>query len=272
MTLSIPSLWLWTYQIPNDQVTNLVIEAFEIGYRHIDTAQIYENESGIGKAVAQKTVPRDQYRLTTKVRINQYSKQNCRASIEQSLRNLQTDYIDLVLLHRPNTRVGHHEALDALLQCKQEGKIREIGVSNFPILQLQDAIHHTNNQIFINQIEMHPLFDPVNIRTFCQENKVLVSAYSPFAHGRIFDNVILAQIAEKHNATIAQVALAWTLFVSQWIVLPKASSPERLQENLEALHLTLDAEDFARIAALPKNQRRCNPSFHPLRDDDKELH
>lgn len=265
--MHIPPLWLGTYQIPNDHVTNLVREAFDIGYRHIDTAQIYDNETGIGKAVAQKTVPRDQYRLTTKVRINQYNKQNCRASIEQSLRDLQTDYLDLVLLHRPNTRVGHHEALDALMQLKQEGKIREIGVSNFPILQLQDAIDHTNNQIFTNQIEMHPLFDPVQIRTFCQENNVLVSAYSPFAHGKIFDNVILEKIAQKHNATIAQVALAWTLFVSQWIVLPKASSPARLQENLDALHLTLDGEDFALIAALPKDQRRCNPSFHPLRDD-----
>lgn len=267
MTLSIPSIWLWTYQIPNDHVTDRVIQAREIGYRHIDTATLYENEWGIGKAIAQKTLPRDQYRLTTKVRINQYTKDKCRASIEQSLKNLQTDYIDLVLLHRPNTRVGHHEALDALLQCKQEGKIREIGVSNFPILQLQDAITHTNNQIFTNQIEMHPLFDPVNIRTFCQANKVLISAYSPFAHGRIFDNVILAQIAKKHNATISQVALAWTLFVSQWIVLPKASSPVRLQENLNALQLTLDAEDFALIDTLPKDQRRGNPIFHPLRDD-----
>ncbi len=265
--MNIPSIWFWTYQIPNDHVTDLVVQAFDIGYRHIDTAQIYENESGIGKAVAQNVLPRDQYRLTTKVRINQYTKQNCLASIEQSLKNLQTDYIDLVLLHRPNTRVGHHEALDALLKLKQEGKIREIGVSNFPILQLQDAINHTNNQIFTNQIEMHPLFDPVNIRTFCQENKILISAYSPFAHGKIFDNVMMQQIAEKHNATIAQVALAWTLFVSQWIVLPKASSPVRLQENLEAVQLTLDAEDFARIATLAKDQRRCNPSFHPLRDD-----
>ena len=267
MPLLIPPLWLGTYKIPNETVTDLVLHAFEIGYRHIDTATLYENEWGIGKAIAQKTLPRDQYRLTTKVRINQYSKQNCRASIEESLRNLQTDYIDLVLLHRPNTRFGHHEALDAMMQLKQENKIREIGVSNFPILQLQDAIHHTNNQIFTNQIEMHPLFDPVNIRTFCQENKVLVSAYSPFAHGRIFDNVILAQIAEKHNATISQVALAWTLFVSQWIVLPKASSPKRLQENLDALQLTLDAEDFVLINTLPKDQRRCNPTFHPLRDE-----
>lgn len=265
--MNIPSIWFWTYQIPNDHVTDLVVQAREIGYRHIDTAQIYENETWIGEAVKQTELPRNQYRLTTKVRINQYTKQNCLASIEQSLRNLQTDYIDLVLLHRPNTRVGHHEVLDALLQCKQEGKIREIGVSNFPILQLQDAINHTNNQIFTNQIEMHPLFDPVNIRTFCQENKILISAYSPFAHGKIFDNVMMQQIAEKHNATIAQVALAWTLFVSQWIVLPKASSPVRLQENLEAVQLTLDAEDFALIDALPKDQRRCNPSFHPLRDD-----
>lgn len=265
--MNIPSIWLWTYLIPNDQVTNLVLEAFDIGYRHIDTAQSYNNESGIGHAVQQTTLPRANYHLTTKVRINNYTKEKCRASIEQSLRNLQTKYIDLVLLHRPNTRVGHHEALDVLMQCKHEGKIREIGVSNFPLLQLQDAMTHTNNQIFTNQIEMHPLFDPVNIRTFCQENNVVVSAYSPFAHGRIFDNVTLQQIAEKHNATIAQVALAWTRFVSQWRVIQKASSPQHLQENREALHLTLDAEDFARMATLPKDQRWCNPVFHPLRDD-----
>lgn len=265
--MHIPPIWLGTYQIPNETVTDLVIQAFEIGYRHIDTAQRYENESGIGNAIAQNTLPREQYRVTTKVRINNYTAQRCRPSVEQSLRHLHTDYLDLVLLHRPNTRVGHHEALDALLQLKQEGKIRYIGVSNFPIVQLEDAIQHTWNQIFTNQIEMHPHFDPVKIRTYCQENNILVSAYSPFAHGKIFDDVSLKQIAEKHTATIAQVALAWTLAVSQWIVLPKASSPERLAENLQALHLSLDEEDMKTIAHLPKDQRRCNPSFHPLRDE-----
>jgi diketogulonate reductase-like aldo/keto reductase len=119
------------------------LQAFELSYRHIDTAQIYENETGIGKAIAQKTIPREEIRLTTKVRINNYTPDRCRASVEQSLRNLQTDYLDLVLLHRPNTRVGHHVALDALLQLQQEGKVRHIGVSNFPILQLEDAITHT---------------------------------------------------------------------------------------------------------------------------------
>ena len=119
------------------------MQAFDIGYRHIDTAQIYDNEQGIGKAIHQTSLPRDHYRLTTKVRINNYTAERCRTSIEQSLRNLQTDYLDLMLLHRPNTRVGHHEALDTLLQIKQEGKIHELGVSNFPIAQLEDAITHT---------------------------------------------------------------------------------------------------------------------------------
>jgi len=114
-----------------------------VGYRHIDTAQTYKNEIGIGKALVQKTIPREDIRLTTKVRINKYTSATCRPSVEQSLRNLQTDYLDLVLLHRPNTRIGHHVALDALLQLQQEGKIRHIGVSNFPIIQLEDAITHT---------------------------------------------------------------------------------------------------------------------------------
>ncbi len=119
------------------------MQAIDIGYRHIDTAQTYKNEIGIGKALTQKTIPREHIRLTTKVRINKYTSATCRPSVEQSLRDLQTDYLDLVLLHRPNTRVGHHEALDALLQLQQEGKICHIGVSNFPIVQLEDAITQT---------------------------------------------------------------------------------------------------------------------------------
>lgn len=265
--MHIPPLWFGTYQIPNETVTDLVLQAFEIGYRHIDTAQIYGNESGIGKAIAQTTLPREQYRLTTKVRINNYTAERCRSSVEQSLRNLHTDYLDLVLLHRPNTRVGHHEVLDTLMQLHQEGKVRHIGVSNFPIAQLEDALQHTWNQIFTNQIELHPHFDPMILRTYCQTNNILVSAYSPFAHGRIFDDVSLQQIAKKHTATIAQVALAWTLAISQWIVLPKASSYERLLENFWGSSLRLDDEDMQIIAHLPKDQRRCNPSFHPLRDE-----
>lgn len=265
--MNIPPIWLGTYQIPNETVTDLVLEAFDVGYRHIDTAQSYKNETWIGKAVQQTALPREHYWLTTKVRINNYTSARCRSSVEQSLRNLRTDYLDLVLLHRPNTRVGHHEAYDTLLQLKQEGKVRYIGVSNFPIAQLEDAIQHTWNQIFTNQIELHPHFDPIKVRTYCQEHHILVSAYSPFAHGRIFDDVILQQIAEKHHATTAQVALAWTLFVSQGVVLPKASSRDRLGENLWGLDLTLDAEDIATIARLPKDQRRCTPVFHPLWDE-----
>lgn len=267
MSLTIPPLWLGTYQIPNEQVTDLVLQAFDLGYRHIDTAQIYGNESGIGKALAQQPLPREQIRLTTKVWINKYTPTTCRPSIEQSLRELHTDYLDLVLLHRPNTRVGHHAALDTLLQLKQEGKIRHLGVSNFPIAQLQDAITYTDKQIFTNQIELHPLFDPVILRTYCQQNNILISAHSPFAHGRIFGNATLEQIAHKHHATVTQIAIARVRAVSHWIVLAKASSRERLAENLTGLDLTLDPEDIARIASLPKDQRRCNPSFHPLRDD-----
>lgn len=267
MLLTIPQIWLWTYAIPNEQITDLVLQAFGIGYRHIDTAQKYENEEVIGKAIQQNKLPRDQYRITTKIAITNYTPERCRSSIEQSCKNLKTEYIDLVLLHRPNTRLGHHHLLDILLEQQQTGKIHHIGVSNFPIAQLEDAIQYTWNRIFTNQIELHPFLDQYHLRTYCQQKNILVSAYSPLAHGAVFGNENLQQIAEKHNATVAQVALAWTLFISQWVVLPKASSRERLVENLYAWQLILDAEDIATIHSLPKDRRWCNPPFHPLRDD-----
>lgn len=205
--------------------------------------------------------------MTTKIWINNYTPDLCRASIEQSLHNLQTDYIDLVLLHWPNTRVGHLHALDCLLQLKQEGKIKQLGVSNFPIALLAEAIQHTEKQIYTNQIEYHVLFDPVKIRTYCHDHSIIVSAYSPFAHGAIFGNHALETIAKKHHTTIAQVALQRLIGQPGVIAIPKASSRERLTDNLAATSLRLDDHDRAVIEGLPKNQRRCHPTFHPLRDD-----
>lgn len=215
----------------------------------------------------QTSLPREELRITTKVRINNYTPERCAASLHASMTKLQTDYLDLVLLHRPNTRVGHHEVLDVLMERKQRDRIRHIGVSNFTIALLQDALNHTQGQIFTNQIEYHACFDPLNLRTFCQERHILITAYSPLGKGILLHTPILQTIATKHGVSIAQVALQRLIGQPSVIAIPKATRREHLQENFAASTLLLDEDDREAIRKLSKDQRQVNPVFHPLRDD-----
>jgi 2,5-diketo-D-gluconate reductase B len=186
-------------------------------------------------------------------------------SLEESLQRLQTDYVDLLLLHRPTTLAEHEQCFDVLMKLQEEGKIKHFGVSNFTLAQLQHAWDYTKGNIFTNQIEYHPELGQEMLKTFADQHGILLTAYSPLGHGNLLKNQTLQALAEKHSASVAQICIAWLLHQGA-IVIPKASATVRLEENFAAQQLVLDEEDLQIIATLPKNHRYINPSFAPAWD------
>ena len=177
------------------------------------------------------------------------------------------DYIDLYLLHWPNEDIDHRYVLDELLEAKSEWLIRKIWVSNFTIDYLDEAIDHTEWQIFTNQLEHHVYLWIPNIREFMYDNNIALTAYSPLARWRILHDDTLKDIADKHNVPVVSVALSRIQQESNWIVIPKSSKPEHIEDNLKINTFVLDDEDMDRINNLPKNQREIDPPFAPIRDD-----
>ena len=245
----IPVLGFGVYQIPKEETEKSVIAAIEAGYRHIDTAQAYLNEVGVGEAIKHCGVAREELFITTKVWVENVSYDKARKSILASLKRMQLDYLDLVLIHQPYNDV--YGAWRAMCELKKEGMIRSIGVSNFSHDKLVDLGVFTGEMPVINQIELNPFHqqkEKVNILT---EEKVVLEAWAPFAEGRnnIFSNPVLDKIAKKHNKSVAQVIIRY--FVEQNIVvLAKSTKPVRMKENLNVFDFTLDLTDKEEIAAL----------------------
>ncbi|WP_104707351.1 aldo/keto reductase [Helicobacter ailurogastricus] len=251
--VKMPILGLGVFQIPDPECEKVVLEAIDRGYRLIDTAQMYGNEAGVGRAVNQTSVPREELFITTKVWFSNAGEQKARASVEKSLQKMQLDYLDLVLVHQPfNDYYGTYRALEAL---HQEGKIRSIGVSNFYPDRLADLI--TFNEIVptINQIEVNPFFQQTKAQEFMQKYKVQPQAWAPFAEGKndIFENPTLQEIARKHHKSVAQVILRW-LTQRQIVVLFKSAKLERIVENGQIFDFSLDTADVENIAKIDQQQ------------------
>ena len=255
---SIPKLWLGTLYLSGDLAKDVIRSALDMGYTHIDTAQVYENEEDIGEALLGKD--RDSFWLTTKIDFRDYG--SLYPSFLASLQKLQMEYVDLLLLHRPTNLPEHERALDVMMQLQDEGKVRNIGVSNFTVVQLQHAWKYTGGRIYTNQIEYHPCLSQDTIKAFADEQGIVITAYSPLGHGNLLNNQTLQMIADKHGASVAQICIAW-LLQQGCVVIPKASSVGRLKENFDAQTLELDEEDFAMIASLPKHHRYIDPPFAP---------
>lgn len=242
------------------------MHAFDIGYRHIDTAQVYHNEAGVGRALRMTTVPREDLFITTKVWLTNFIYPKCYESVLESLRKLQVEYIDLVLIHRPNTKLDHKNVLDALLQLQKEQKIHHIGVSNYPIALLQEAIDHTGGKIYTNQVEHHIQLRQKKLKAFHDSNNIITTAYYPLAHGRLTDNPKLHEIGKKYNKTASQIAIRRLIEQDNVSTIVKSVHPERIQENFAIFDFALDASDYKLIDTIPKNKRYCNPDFHPIWD------
>lgn len=261
----VPVLGFGTWQITGQACTTAVENALDIGYRHIDTAQIYGNEQQVGEALASNSVAREKIFLTTKVWRDAISGNSIIPSVEASLKKLQTEYVDLLLIHWPQTDVTIAKTLESFVKLKQSGKVKNIGVSNFNVSQMQEAVD-CGAQPVTNQVEYHPLLSQQPVIDFCRQNNMFVTAYSPLAQGEATHNPVLMQIGLKYGKTAAQVCLRWLVQQENVVAIPKASSRINAQANFDIFDFELDAADLAAIASLPKDRRLCNPSFAPLWD------
>ncbi|EYS87846.1 2,5-diketo-D-gluconic acid reductase [Cupriavidus sp. SK-4] len=259
--MSVPSFGVGTFRLTGQAVIDSVRNALDLGYRAVDTAQIYGNEADVGQAIAEAGVKRDELFVTTKIWTANYAAGKLVPSLRESLDKLRTDYVDLTLIHwpAPGNGVELPEFMAALAEAKALGLTRQIGVSNFNIAltkQATDAVG--KGEIATNQIELSPYLQNHKLTAFLKEQGIAVTSYMTLAYGKVLKDPVLAQIANKHRATVAQVALAWALQLG-YAVIPSSTRRENLASNLLARDLKLDADDMARIAALERNGREVSP-------------
>ena len=257
----VPRLGFGTWQIEGSDATEAVRDALEIGYRQIDTARAYGNEAEVGAGIADSGVAREEIFLTTKIFPGDFEPDAIMAAAEDSLRSLRTDYLDLLLLHWPDDSVPLERTLAALVELREAGRIHNLGVSNFPAGLLEQALEHA--PVFCDQVEYHPFLGQERLLGLARERDVLVTAYSPLAHGRVPGDATLAEIGEAHGRSAGQVALRWLLDQPSVSPIPKASSHERRVENFEVFDFALSDDERARIDALPKDDRQIDPGFGP---------
>jgi 2,5-diketo-D-gluconate reductase B len=264
--ISLPRLGLGTFRLQGDACRAAVESALGLGYRHIDTAEMYGNEDAIGPAIAASGVARKDLHITTKVWNENLAPDAIRKAFDSSLKKLKLDHVDLYLVHWPSPDMKLPAVLETLMKLKQEGRTRAIGVANFNIALLKQAVEEIKAPIACNQIEYHVMLDQTPIRKYMAAKAIPLVAYCPLAQGRAASNEALLAIGKKHNASAAQVALKWLLDQDGVAAIPKASRAESQQANLGALKVRLDDDDRKAIAALPKDQRFVKPGFSPVWD------
>ncbi|QDX20343.1 2,5-didehydrogluconate reductase DkgB [Pandoraea pnomenusa] len=257
----IPPFGLGTFRLKDRVVIDSVRNGLELGYRAIDTAQIYGNEAEVGQAIAESGVSRGDLFLTTKIWVDNYAREKLAPSLEQSLARLRTDYVDLTLIHwpAPNNGVPLEEFMHALAEARARGLTRRIGISNFNIALTKQAIAAVGKDaIATNQIELSPYLQNARLVEFLAQEGIHVTSYMTLAYGKVLGDPVIGDIARRHQATPAQVALAWAM-QRGFSVIPSSTKRENLASNLLAQSLRLSDDDMARIAALERNGREVNP-------------
>lgn len=261
--LDLPSIGLGTWPMTGAECTRAVHQALELGYRHIDTATAYDNEAAVGQALRDSSVPREQIHLTTKVWWDRLAPEAMRQSLENSLRGLGTEQVDLFHIHWPGKDWDLARSIETLVALRDEGKVRSIGVANFPLGLLRQVIEALGAPLAAIQVEYHVLLSQQPLLDYARQHDLLLTAYTPLARGRAAAQPVIQDIARKHGVLPSQVALKWLLDQDGVAVIPKASSRENQLSNLAALDVRLDDQDRARIAGLPKDQRVVSPDFAP---------
>jgi 2,5-diketo-D-gluconate reductase B len=261
--VSIPRLGFGTFRMPGAESQPVVESAIALGFRHIDTAAMYENETAVGAALAASGVKRDELFVTTKVWHDQLSPDALRRAFDLSLGKLRLDYVDLYMIHWPTRDIDMAASLEALMQLRQRGLTLAIGVCNFNLPMIRCAIEEIGAPIAAHQVEYHAFLSQTPMLAYLRSKAIPLTAYAPLAQGRAANDPTLAAIGRKHGATAAQVAIAWLLDQHGVIAIPKAARPESQKANLDALGIRLDDEDRAAIATLPKDQRFVQPPFAP---------
>ena len=256
----VPALGLGTWLLEGDDCRNAVPIALELGYRHIDTAQIYGNEAEIGEALARAGVDRDELFLTTKLWNDNHAHAEVIASTEDSLKRLQTDYVDLLLIHWPVEFDRLEETLSAMVELSERGLTKSIGVSNFTLSQFQRAAELA--PVACNQVEYHPFLDQSELRDAVAAADAVLTAYSPLARGGVVHDEILQGIAANHGKTVPQISLRW-LLDQNILVVPKATTREHLAANFDVFDISLSDEERDRISSRARGDRQVDPPFAP---------
>lgn len=258
-----PMLGLGTWQNSDpEQCAESVRTALSMGYRHIDTAQVYGNEASVGEGIRTASVDREQVFLATKVWYEQLGYDDVIETTRESLDRLGVDSVDLLYAHWPADPYDAEETLSAFDELADAGHIKHVGMSNFTPELLETAQSVSEASIFANQVECHPLLQQKALRDYCASNDIQLVAYSPLARGAVFDIPELQEIAEKHGVSEAQVSLAW-LREKGITAIPKATGEDHLRDNLESVTLSLDDEDISTIDSIDREDRQISPSFAP---------
>ena len=268
MFASIPSFGLGTFRLQGQTVIDSVATGLDVGYRHIDTAQIYGNEAEVGQAIAASGVARDDIFVTTKVWTDSLTADTLVHSLRASLERLRLGRVDLALIHwpSPGDAVPVAETLQALADAQEQGLADRIGVSNFTVAHLQQAIDAVGaSRIATLQIEIHPFLQNRTVVDFARSQGIHTTAYMPLAYGKVMTEPVLQTIAAAHGVTAAHVALAWAL-QQGYAVIPSSTRRANQVANLQAQALTLTAQDMAQIATLDRGERLANPDFAPQWD------
>ncbi|RKQ33187.1 aldo/keto reductase [Oceanobacillus halophilus] len=255
-SLEMPQLGFGVWKVPDDEATPAVSKAIEAGYRSIDTAMIYGNEIGVGKAIANSNVPREELFITTKVWNSDHGYESTLKAFEESLEKLGLDYVDLYLIHWPTPKYDQYvDTYKALEKLYHDGRVKAIGVCDFDIEHLQRLLNECEIVPVINQVEYHPYLQQKELKTFCEEHNIQLEAYSPLMNGRdILQDEVIKELADRYGKTPAQVILRWHLQTGV-VVIPKSVTPSRIEENLNVFDFELSEADMNKIAELDRNVR-----------------
>jgi 2,5-diketo-D-gluconate reductase B len=258
-----PRLGFGTWPMRGSECRQAVESALSLGYRHVDTAEMYGNEAAVGAALLASGLARESLYLTTKVWNDKPRGAQIRQAAEASLHRLGQSYVDLYLVHWPSPQLDLADALQALARLREEGLARAVGVANFPLGLLRQAVEAAIVPIACLQVEHHVYLGQQRLLDYCRAQEIVLTSYTPVAKGEVLRDPVIARIAAKHRATPAQVALAYLLAMPGVAAIPKAASPARQRENLESVQLKLDADDLGALAGLPKNRRLVDPDIAP---------
>ncbi len=255
--LKMPQLGFGVWQVEDSQATIAVAKALEVGYRSIDTAMVYKNETGVGKAIRESGIPREELFITTKVWNTDHGFENTLRAYEESLERLGLDYVDLYLVHWPTPEYDQYiDTYKALEKLYHDGRVKAIGVCNFEQEHLERLLKECSVKPVLNQIECHPYLTQAEMKEFCAKNEIFVEAWSPLHQGgEVLQDEVVAKIAEAHGKTPAQVVLRWHL-QNNSIVIPKSVTPSRIEENFNVFDFELSADEITAINNLNRNERK----------------
>ncbi|GIN40938.1 MULTISPECIES: aldo/keto reductase [Heyndrickxia] len=255
--LKMPQLGFGVWQVEDNQATDAVAKALEVGYTSIDTAMIYKNEKGVGKALQQSSVPREELFITTKVWNTDQGYENTLRAFDESLERLGLDYVDLYLIHWPTPEYDQYvDTYKALEKLYKDGRVKAIGVCNFDIEHLERILNECEIKPVLNQVECHPYLIQSELKEFCAKHDIFVEAWSPLQQGgEVLNNESVKKIAETHGKTPAQVVLRWHL-QNNTIVIPKSVTPSRIEENFNVFDFELSTNEMEEINKLNRNERK----------------